>query len=275
MEVISNSLYLVPTPIGNLSELSARALFVLKNVDYIFCEDTRNTLKLLNHFDFTKHLISLHEHNEQTASNKVIDFLKEGKSIAYVSDAGTPLISDPGSILVNKVREANYKVIPLSGPSALINALVGSGFDITHFYFQGFLSLKSSLRKKELLDLSHRLETIVIYESPHKFMETIKEFIEVFKERKICVCRELTKIYEEFFIGNAPEILQHYQEGIKGEIVLVIENQKKELIIDDALLLKKLSLKLKTLSAKDAIEQLSQETQIAKNYLKSLYLGHK
>jgi 16S rRNA (cytidine1402-2'-O)-methyltransferase len=266
MEEIKHGLYLVPTPIGNISELSNRAIFVLNNVDYIFCEDTRVTSKLLNFFDIKKPLISLHEHNERTISDKLIGLLKENKAIAYVSDAGAPCISDPGNILVNRVISEDFPIYPLSGPSALINALIGSGLNTQHFYFHGFLN---NDKAQDILD--HH-ETIILYEAPHRFLDTmheIQKYIE--KDRQICIARELTKVYEEFFRGTIDEVIEHFNT-IKGEIVIVIDGKKVDKSINEDKIKELLQIYLVENKPKEAILLVSKEASIPKNLVYDIYL---
>jgi 16S rRNA (cytidine1402-2'-O)-methyltransferase len=266
MEEIKHGLYLVPTPIGNISEISDRAIFVLKNIDYIFCEDTRVTSKLLNFFDIKKPLISLHEHNERVVSDKLISLLKEEKSIAYMSDAGAPCISDPGNILVNRVISEDFPVYPLSGPSALINALIGSGLNTQHFYFHGFLN------NDKIQDILNHHETIILYEAPHRFLSTmneIKKYIE--KDRIICIARELTKVYEEFFRGTIDQVLEHFST-IKGEIVIVIDGKKVDKSIDEEKIKELLNIYLIENKSKDAILLVSKEAGIPKNVVYDIYL---
>ena len=191
-------LYLVATPIGNMSEMSPRALEILKSVAVIGCEDTRNSGKLLNYFGITNKLISCHEHNEEQASDILLKYLENGDNIAYISDAGYPGISDPGSRLVKRALDKDYKVSVVSGSNAMITALLGSGLDTTHFYFHGFLVSKHSIRIKELDKLKNKEETLIFYESPHRIKDTLKDLLDILGNRKACIARALTKRFEEY-----------------------------------------------------------------------------
>lgn len=222
---MSGTLYLVATPIGNLEDITFRAIRILKEVDLIAAEDTRQTLKLLNHYEINKPLISYHRHNEEVKQEVLIQKLKEGQNIALVSDAGTPVISDPGEVIVKEALKENIKVIPIPGACALINALIASGLDTKEFSFYGFLSLNKKLRKEKLQEIKKENKTIILYEAPHKLTATLKDLSEVLEDRKIVVARELTKIHEEFLRGTASEILENYPEP-KGEHIILIEGNK-------------------------------------------------
>lgn len=222
---MSGTLYLVATPIGNLEDITFRAIRILKEVDLIAAEDTRQTLKLLNHYEINKPLISYHRHNEEVKQEVLIQKLKEGQNIALVSDAGTPVISDPGEVIVKEALKEDIKVIPIPGACALINALIASGLDTKEFSFYGFLSLNKKLRKEKLQEIKKENKTIILYEAPHKLTATLKDLSEVLEDRKIVVARELTKIHEEFLRGTASEILENYPEP-KGEHIILIEGNK-------------------------------------------------
>lgn len=198
----NGKLYLVPTPIGNLKDITLRALETLRNVDIIAAEDTRQTLKLLNHFEIKKPLISYHKFNEQIKSDKIIDLLMEGNNVALVSDAGTPGISDPGSVIVGRCieKKINFEVLP--GATAITTALVYSGLDTTKFLFRGFLPRENKERKIVTNDLLQSQETIIFYEAPHRLIDTLEFLLDTFGDRKIAVCRELTKIYQEIYRGR-------------------------------------------------------------------------
>ena len=222
---MSGTLYLVATPIGNLEDITFRAIRILKEVDLIAAEDTRQTLKLLNHYEINKPLISYHRHNEEVKQEVLIQKLKEGQNIALVSDAGTPVISDPGEVIVKEALKEDIKVIPIPGACALINALIASGLDTKEFSFYGFLSLNKKLRKEKLQEIRKENKTIILYEAPHKLTSTLKDLSEILEDRKIVVARELTKIHEEFLRGTASEILENYPEP-KGEHIILIEGNK-------------------------------------------------
>ena len=223
---MNGKLYLVATPIGNLEDITLRALRILKEVDYIAAEDTRNTLKLLNHFEIKKPLISNHRHNEEDRENSLIEKLKDGKNIAVVSDAGTPGISDPGEVIAKRAIEENIEVIPIPGACAAINALIASGLDTKEFVFFGFLPLNKKLRKEKLEEIKSENKTIIIYEAPHKIKDSLNDLKNVVGDRKIVLARELTKIHEEFVRGNIDEIIEK-SENLKGEMILLIEGNNE------------------------------------------------
>lgn len=224
-----NKLYIVGTPIGNLSDITIRALETLKSVDVILAEDTRQTLKLLNHFDIKKHMISYHRHNEDDKINTVVELLDEGKNVALVSDAGMPIISDPGQNLVKYLVENRYNVEVVPGVTALTTAIVKSGIDSTRFAFEGFLSVSKKQRTKRLNEVKEDTRTLIFYEAPHKILATLKDMLEVFGNRRICIARELTKLHEEYMYITLEEGIKNIEEnGVKGEIVLIIEGANKE-----------------------------------------------
>ena len=216
-------LYVVATPIGNLEDITLRAIRVLQEVDLIAAEDTRHTLKLLNHLDISKPLISYHRHNEDVKSDILIEKLKEGKNIALVSDAGTPGICDPGEEIIKKCIELEINVVPIPGACAMINSLICSGISTKEFTFLGFLPLNKKLRKNKLDEIEKSNKTIIIYEAPHKLQTTLKDLRTILTdERKIVLAREVTKIHEEFIRENIENLIEKTQ-NIKGEIVLIIE----------------------------------------------------
>jgi 16S rRNA (cytidine1402-2'-O)-methyltransferase len=216
------NLYIVATPIGNLEDITFRALNVLKEVDIIAAEDTRQTLKLLNHYNISKHLISYHRHNEEIKSEYLIEKLLNGENIALVSDAGTPGISDPGEQVIKKAIENEIEVIPIPGACAMINALICSGIDTTEFMFLGFLPLNKKLRKEKLEEIRCATKTIILYEAPHKMKNTLKDLKNYIEGRKLVLVRELTKIHEEFIRKPIDELITEV-ENLKGEMILVIE----------------------------------------------------
>ncbi|BCZ49160.1 ribosomal RNA small subunit methyltransferase I [Clostridium gelidum] len=225
----NGKLYLVPTPIGNLKDITLRALETLKEADFIAAEDTRQTLKLLNHFEIKKPLISYHKFNEQSKSDKIIDLLMEGKNVALVSDAGTPGISDPGSVIVGRCIEKviDFEVLP--GATAITTALVYSGLDTTKFLFRGFLPRENKDRKIITDELLKSQETLIFYESPHRLIDTLTFLLETFGDRRIAICRELTKIYEEIYRDTLKQALLYFtQNKPRGEFVLVLEGKKLE-----------------------------------------------
>ena len=224
---MNGKLYIVATPIGNLEDITLRALRILKEVDLIAAEDTRQTLKLLNHFEISKPLISYHRHNEDIKSNILIEKLKNGENIALVSDAGTPGICDPGEEVIKKAIEENIEVIPIPGACALINALIVSGLNTSEFLFLGFLPLNKKLRKEKFEEIKKSEKTIIIYEAPHKMKNTLQDLKDVINDRRIVLSRELTKIHEEFIRKNINELLDNI-DNLKGEMILIIEGNKKE-----------------------------------------------
>lgn len=224
------TLYLIATPIGNLEDITVRALRVLREeVSRIACEDTRQSLKLLNHFGIAKPLLSYHEHNETSRTAEIIGHLEKGESIALVSDAGTPLVSDPGYRLVRAAIANGHPVVPLPGASALLVALTGSGLPIDSFRFGGFLPPKEGARRKVLEALVHESATTVFFESPHRLLDSLRDIAAVLGDRPLVVARELTKIHEEFLRGNASAVaLEMEKRGtVRGEITLVIGRQEE------------------------------------------------
>ena len=264
-------LYLIATPIGNLKEMSPRALEIISEMDIIAAEDTRNAFSLLANYGLKKELFSLREHNEIEASKKLLEKIQEGKKVAYMSDAGYPCISDPGYILVQEMIKNDIAVSTISGSSAFINALVASGLETKHFYFYGFLSAKENEAREEILSLKERKETIILYEAPHRIAKTLKLLKEVLGNRQICLARELTKINEEYIRGSLDELCELDESTIKGEIVLIIEGNKNENQIDDEKITTRVAYFVKLgLSQKDAINVVAEEFDINKNYVKKL-----
>lgn len=257
-------LYLVATPIGNLQELTPRAISILQEVDLIAAEDTRNTMKLLSHFDIHTKVIAHHSHNEKQSTEGIVQLLHEGKNIALVSDAGYPLISDPGQTLVPRAIEEGFAVIPVNGSSAMLSALVASGLCAMPFYFHGFLSSKSSQAKKELNELKSMKCTMVFYEAPHRIEDTLKVMLEVLGNRKISLCRELTKRFEEFIRGNITEVLETVSE-LKGEMVLVVEGALEESTQEIDVLALVEQLIQEGFSTSAAIKEAAKRTGISKN----------
>lgn len=259
-------LYLVATPIGNLKEISERAKEVLSAVDFIASEDTRTTLKLLNLWQIKKPMISCHEHNESEAADKIVNLLKEGKSVAMTSDAGYPGISDPGSRLVKKAIENGLPISVINGANAFLPALLASGLDTDHFYFHGFLDAKKSARIKELEALRTYPMTIIFYESPHRILKTLEDILFVFGNRKGVLVREISKIHEEYIRGTLDELVTLSAGSLKGEMVLVIDGCKEiktsseeevNNLINDLI--------NQGLSIKDIAKQASQKLDISKN----------
>ncbi len=216
------TLFVVATPIGNLADISKRALEILNSVDVIACEDTRHTRKLCSAFDIRTPLTSYYREKEQQKSKQLVSMLCSGKSIALVSDAGTPAISDPGAILVQKARKEEIEIFAIAGPCALTTALSISGLEESNFFFGGFLPAKSSERKKRLNDFRSLPCPLVFYESPHRIKQTLQDMINVLGDRKAKIFRELTKIHEECMDGLISELLASLQKKIKGELVIIV-----------------------------------------------------
>ena len=223
------SLYLVATPIGNLNDITYRAVETLKNSDLIACEDTRHSLKLLNHFDIQKPLTSYFEHNRKEKGEYIISLIKEGKNVSLVTDAGTPAISDPGEDLVKLCIEEGIKVVPVPGAVALINALIISGQNTGRFCFEGFLSVNKKSRIDHLNSLTDEKRTMIFYEAPHKLKKTLDDMAEVFGNRPISIVREITKVHEECFFTTLNGAVDFYKDNIpKGEYVLVVAGKSDE-----------------------------------------------
>lgn len=231
---MNGKLYVVPTPIGNLKDITLRALEVLENADVIAAEDTRQTLKLLNHFNMKKQMISYHKFNENIKSDDIINMLKNCKQVALVSDAGTPGISDPGSVIIKRCIEENIEFEVLTGATAVTTALVYSGLDTTKFLFRGFLPRENKDRKPIIEDLKNRQETLIFYESPHRLIKTLEFLRENLGNRRIAICRELTKLHEEILRLTLEEAIDYYSENeTRGEYVLVVEGKSIEEVIKE------------------------------------------
>ena len=276
---MSGKLYLVATPIGNLEDITLRALKVLKEVDIIAAEDTRHTLGLLNHFEISKPLISYYKQNESTKSEILVEKLKAGKNIAVVSDAGTPGISDPGEQIVKIAIENNIEIIPIPGACAMINALIASGMSTREFTFLGFLSAIKKERKDKLEEIKYETRTLIFYEAPHKLKATLEDMLEILGDRKIVLARELTKIHEEFIRGKISEIIESLNE-VKGEFVLIVEGNnesKKDIELKE---LNNLSLEEhykfyeeKGITKKEIIKQIAKDKGVNKNEIYQYFIN--
>lgn len=265
---IKGKLYLIPTPIGNLDDITLRALNTLKEVDIVFAEDTRETFNLLKYYNINKKIESCHKYSEMKNKEKILKILKEGKTIGFVSDRGTPLISDPGNFVVNEVIKENIPVIALPGATALIPALNMSGIDNERFLFYGFLNNKKNTAKKELNKLKDVEYTMVFYESPRRLKTTLELMLEAFGNRKISIVREISKLHEEI-IRDSIENVTKIIDDIKGEIVIVVEkkkNNKLETISTNYIELVK-EMQEEGYSKKDAIKEVSLKYNISKNKL--------
>ena len=259
-------LYLIPTPIGNMDDITLRCISTLKEVDIIYAEDTRETLSLLKKLNITKKVESCHKYSEMMHKDKIIKILKDGKNIGYVTDRGTPLISDPGNIIVKSAIEEGITVIALPGPSALLPALNMSGLSNEKFMFYGFLNSKKSIAKQELINLKSIDITIIFYESPYRLKETLKIMLEVFGNRKAAIVREISKIYEEILRDNIENLIK-IVDNIKGEIVIIVEGNKD--IEKDNNNYDKLINELieKGYSKRDAVKEIADKYNISKNKL--------
>lgn len=226
------TLYLVATPVGNLQDITLRALRILKEVELIACEDTRHTTRLLTHYGIGTPRESYHKFNEKSRTWRFLQMLREGKNIALVSDSGTPLISDPGYELVSSCRRAGIQVIPVPGPSAAITALIGSGLPTDNFFFAGFLPARGAPRRRRLEELASIPATLILFEAPHRLLASLEDMIAILGARQATVARELTKIHEEFLHGTLAEVLDlvRNRPKIQGEITLVIERSQAEAI---------------------------------------------
>ena len=271
-------LYIVATPIGNLEDITLRAIRILKEVDIIAAEDTRHTLKLLNHLQISKPLISYHRHNEEIKTEELINKLLEGKNVALVSDAGTPVISDPGGEIVSQAIKNNIKVTPVPGACAAITALVASGMEAKEFTFMGFLPQNKKNRKYKLEQIRNSEITTILYEAPHKLLQTLQDLKSVIESRNIVLARELTKIHEEYISGTIEKIEQDV-EIPKGEYVIIInktEKSKKEIELKE---LNELSIEehykyyeQKELNKKDIIKHIAKDRNVSKNEIYQKFL---
>jgi len=273
-------LYLVPTPIGNLEDMSFRAIRMMKEANCIAAEDTRNTKKLCNYFEIETPIISYHEHNKQTSGKKLIERLLNGEKIALVSDAGMPTISDPGFDLVTEALEEKITVVPLPGANAALTALIASGIQTQPFYFYGFLNRQKKVKKKELEALAKVPATMILYESPHRLKETLTLMEEYLGDRRIVLCRELTKKYEEFIRGTVKETLKWAEsEEIRGEFCMIIEgtsiidNDKEDMWWQDLSIEEHVNhyMTENQLSSKDAIKQTANDRDMGKRDVYQAY----
>ena len=272
-------LYVCPTPIGNLEDITLRTIRTLEEVDYIAAEDTRHTIKLLNHLNIKKPLISLHEHNEAFKSKELIELITSGHDVALVSDAGMPGISDPGEKLIKQCIESEVEVVTLPGPSAFITALVNSGLDTSRFTFIGFLDRNNKTRKETIEALKARQETLIFYEAPHRIEKTISELFEILGDRKIVIARELTKKYEQYIRTSLRSLSEDFSMlEHRGEMVIILEGAIEEVEpeINKEVVEKRIKeLLLQDLSTKEVAKQIAIEYKIKKNDAYALALGIK
>ena len=276
---MEGKLYVVATPIGNLDDITLRAINTLKEVDIIIAEDTRHSLKLLNHLNISKPLISYHRHNEEIKKDMIINKIKEGNNIALISDAGTPVVSDPGEVIVKEALKENIQVIPIPGACALITALMGAGVSTKKFLFLGFLSLNKKLRKKELEKIEKEESTVILYEAPHKIKNTLNDLEKYVGKRSIVVARELTKIHEEFIRGTIEEVINQI-ENPKGEYIIIIDENEE--IEDEENELNNLTLEEhykyyenQGMNKKEIIKQIAKDRNVSKNDIYMKFIEQK
>ena len=268
----SPSVYLVPTPIGNLEDMTFRAINTLKMVDVIFSEDTRVTLQLLNHFEIKNKLIALHDHNEDIVKDKVLEYLSNGKNVAIVTDRGTPIISDPGYKTVKFLKENGYNVIGLPGACAFVPALIASSISSEHFTFYGFLSSKESKMKQELELLKDSEYAVVFYEAPHRIEKTLKMMLEILGDRYISISREISKLHESVYVGTISNVLKITKE-FKGEFVIVVSPSEDE-IVNDMSIVDNVNMYIRTgLTSMEAIKKVAKERKIPKGEVYKEYHG--
>jgi len=269
---MSGILYLVATPIGNLEDITLRAIRILKEVDLIAAEDTRHSLKLLNHLEISKPLFSYHRHNEDIKTDVLINKLIEGQNIALITDAGTPAISDPGELIVKKAIENDISIVPIPGCCALVNALICSGFSTREFSFYGFLPLNKKLRNEKFEELKKESKTVILYEAPHKIIATLNDIYKNLGDVNIVLARELTKIHESFIRGKVSELISMI-DSIKGEMIILIEpheciEEKKENIsIDEQYEL----YKKEGLSKNEIIKKIAKNNGVKKNEIYMMF----
>ena len=271
----SASLYLIPTPIGNLDDITVRALNTLKQVDVLLCEDTRDTGLLLKKYDIKQTLLSCHEYNEDKIVGKVIDYLGKGKHVGLVTYQGSPIISDPGYIISRAVINAGYNVISLPGATAFVPALSMSGIEPSPFLFYGFLSAKDSKQKGELKSLKDLKYTLIFYESVHRMEKTLKNMLEVLGDRNIAICREISKIHEEVCRDKISNILQFVSQ-MKGEFVIIVEGNKEKVDYNSLDVIEHVKLYTEDgISEKDAIKLVAKERNVAKSVIYNEYHNRK
>ena len=275
---MSGTLYLVATPIGNLEDITYRAIKVLNEVDLICAEDTRQTLKLLNHYEIKKPLISYHRHNEEVKVDGLIEKLKDGQNIAVVSDAGTPAISDPGEVIVREAIKENITIVPIPGACAFVNALIASGLDTKEFAFYGFLSINKKIRKEKLQEIENENRTIILYEAPHKIKATLEDLSKILSNRQVVIARELTKIHEEFIRGTIDEIIDKYQEP-KGEHIILIEGSNINPVEEKMKEINEMTIEehykyyeAQGLSKNEIIKKIAKDRNVTKNEIYKLFI---
>ncbi len=275
---MKGTLYIVATPIGNLEDITFRAIKILKEADIIAAEDTRHTLQLLNHFEISKPLISYYKQIEEEKSDTLLDKIEAGKNIALVSDAGTPGISDPGAVIIKKAIERNINIVPVPGACAAINALICSGMSTDEFCFLGFLPVNTTEKRKKLEENEYETKTLIFYEAPHKLIKTLETMLEVLGDRNIVLCKELTKIHENFERGKISDILKEIEEP-KGEYVIIVQGADRSRQEKEAEERKNLTLEehylyyeKQGLEKKEIIKQIAKERGVSKNVIYQYFM---
>lgn len=269
-----STLYLIPTPIGNLEDITLRALKILKGIDILYAEDTRVTMKLLTHFGLKKTLYSFHDHNSNVQMDSVIKNLEAGKNVGLVSDAGMPLVSDPGYDLVKNAIEASYNVVALPGANALLPALTMSGIKTHPFLFYGFLDSKTGKRKEELSELKYFTHTMVFYEAIHRINQTLKDMLEILGDRDFVIAREISKAYEEIIWGKLSEITEPLE--LKGELVIIVSGYQDAKINNNLSIVEQVDFFIESgLKKTEAMKKVSEMTGIPKNQIYQEYLNSK
>lgn len=267
----SASLYLIPTPIGNLDDITVRALKTLESVDFILCEDTRETGKLLSKYNIKKKLVSCHEYNEESVRNYVVSELKNGLNIGLVTDQGTPIISDPGYIVAKEVIKCGFNVVSLPGATAFVPALTMAGIHPSPFLFYGFLNAKDSKKKKELQSLKGLKYTMIFYEAPHRLKDTLEAMLDVFGDRNISISREISKIHEEVLRDRISNLID-VADSLKGEFVLIVEGNHEVIDYSHMSILEHVKLYVEDgMSEKDAIKLVAKEREVAKSIVYKEY----
>lgn len=267
------TLYLVPTPIGNLEDMTFRAVNILQKVDLVYAEDTRVSKKILSYYNISKNLISLHEHNESKRFEEILDNLNQGMNIAIISDAGMPLLSDPGFLIVQEVKKSGFNVVALPGANALLPGLLMSGIKTIPFVFVGFLDAKQKKRREELLKYQYYPQTLIFYEAIHRIKQTLEDIYNIFGDRNFVIAREISKAYEEIISGKLSEYNE--LEELKGELVLIVEGFSE--IIDSSLsIVEQVDFFIETgLKKTEAMKKVSEMTNIPKNRIYEEYLSEK
>lgn len=276
---MSGKLYLVATPIGNLEDITLRAIKILKSVDVIAAEDTRHSLKLLNHLEINKPLISYHRHNENTKTELLINRLKDGEDIAIITDAGTPGISDPGEEVVKEAINNNIEVIPIPGACALINALIASGLNTKEFAFYGFLPLNKKNRKNVIDNIKKENKTIILYEAPHKLIKTLEDIKKELGNINCVIAKELTKIHETFIRGSIEKVLEEIDEP-KGEYIILLDMSRNKVIEEEAIENKSVEEQYQIyekqgMSKKEIIKQIAKNKKVNKNEIYQMFIEEK